>query len=327
MTATATHQIYSGPAQKTTKVAELQDQANTISKSLPIYTSWNDILQSSPGHESGHESGQVHPLTTTNKSSSKASTQSHIHKQKPHFLLNAAFHTKHCIIGQGSKTEALLVVLRRPWCVLEICVSNNNNLYSTKVLELVLAFARTAQRWDYKGYETAVFLLGFEIEARHRLLFLTPKRVDSDYLRTYRRGMYDIPARKVYEICNTPIFLPSLRSFNSFWIRLICVCAVGLGVSFSEMIYMLCHHHHHHHHHHRRGQSIEHDEQRANWHKSDTGFSKTGIEFIRYDSRRHSASELRSSCPTTDNAGDEEDIVAKMLYLYKHILGRTEDSI
>lgn len=177
-------------------------------------------------------------------------------------------------------------------------------MHDVDVLEAIRAFARVAQEVDGSGYGTAVFLLGIEIDAR--------RRRRQHHQRLSRDA--DIPAAKVYELCNSTVFLPSLRSFNSFWIRLICVCAIELGVSFSCLIRMLCD----------LQQSSEHDGQDDARCKSDIAFA--GVDIVQYDGRRHSVTELYSS-PFQHIAEEERDIIQKMLDLYKHVLRRTGDYI
>lgn len=293
-------------------IEKLHALADNISASLPIYTSWNDMPHSSPEHTTL----KIHSLNTTPSLTTTHPAHDLIHRQKPHFLLNASLHKRHCIIGQCSKTETLLVVLRRPWCVLEICVSNTHDI---EVLEAIRGFARVAQELDAAGYGTAVFLLGVEIDARRRrhLQRRQSQTTNTDYRSDSRGYLHKvtIPSERVYELCNTTVFIPSLRSFNSFWIRLICVCAIELGVSFSCIICMLCD---------PRRQGSEDYGQDAGRCKSDLA-SAAGIEIVQCAGRRHSTTELSSSSrPTAD---EHEDIVQKMLDLYKHVLRRTGDYI
>jgi hypothetical protein len=283
-------------------IGRLHALADKISTYLPIYTSWNDIPHSS----SNHEISEFHSLnitTTTQFPPSNHQRQS-LHRKKPHFLLNAALHNKHCIIGQSSKTETLLVVLRRPWCVLEICVSN---VHDVEVLEAIRAFARVAQEVDESGYGTAVFLLGVEIDARNR---------------RRRRQMPSRDSRisygRVYELCNTTVFIPSLRSFNSFWIRLICVCAIELGFSFSCMIHMLCD---------QQQPQVEYDQQNDGRYKSDTAFAEIDVGYVKHDGRRNSTELYPYSRAIAEEEAEYGDIVQKMLDLYKHVLKRTGDYI
>ncbi|OKL59294.1 hypothetical protein UA08_05222 [Talaromyces atroroseus] len=239
-----------------------------------------------------------------------------IARQKPHFLLNAALHERHCIIGRDSPIETLLVLLRRPWCVLEICVSNRHEK-NTGVLEAMLTFARTAQEFDYAGYRTAVFLLEYELLARARTRVYCHSHAMKQgecfgRANAESKGYSFNSSRRVYAMCNT-VFLPSLMSFNSFWIRLICVCAIELGVSFSCMINMLC------------------DQKRSQ--KQATIFSPDlvmPVGVLRHACRRQSEIDMASFWRSREKVVDDhidESIVEKMLGLYRDVLRRTGDYI
>lgn len=311
--------LHSSAAGNTSSTIErLHVLADAISASLPIYTSRNDISHSSPDHGilEIHSLNTTTTTTTTQPPSSTHPGQSPIHRKKPHFLINAALHTKHCIIGQGSKTETLLVVLRRPWCVLEICLSN---IHDIEALGWIRAFALFAQEVDHSGYGTAVFLLGVEIEARRRRRRRrqTLPQGEDDCLWWDRREMNS--SGRVYELCNTAVFIPSLSSFNSFWIRLICVCAIELGIGFSCMIYMLCEH---------QQPTAEYDKQDARKCRSDSAVSKLDlIESLRHDGRRHSSAGGLYPYSRLKAEEAHGDVVQRMLNLYKHVLRRTEDHI
>jgi hypothetical protein len=304
-----------------TYVQRLQALANGISVSLPIYTSWDGIRPSPSPSQEHHRTIQpliISPMTPSSHSDlvTRVSKTQEIAKQKPHFLLNAALHEQHCIIGQGSTTETLLVVLRRPWCVLEICVSNQHD-NNTNVLEAMLEFARTAQEFDYAGYTTAVFLLEYELVARARMHCQTFKRREcSSGDITAPKGWWEEgdalkSPRRVYEMCNT-VFLPSLKSFNSFWIRLICVSAIELGASFSCMINMLCD----------RKQKVV----------FPPCFIMPAGAF-RHHARRQSEIVMASFWRTAREIDEHnsnlsgDDIVEKMLRAYKDVLRRTGDFI
>lgn len=289
-------------------VQRLHVLADSISTSLPIYISWQDILRSSPGHGTL----KIHSLNTSPSSTTAHQARDLILHKEPHFLLNASLHKSHCIIGHYSKTETLLAVLRRPWCVLEICVSN---VHDVEVLEAIRMFARVAQEVDAAGYGAAVFLLGVEIDARQGIHLQRRRAATTDY--RWKDGYphkRTIPSSRVYELCNATVFIPSLKSFNSFWIRLICVCAIEMGVSFSCLICMLC------------GQRQVSEDKKQDFGncKSDIAIA-AGIDMVPHAGRRHSASELSCSQPIAED--HDGNIVQKMLDLYRHILKRTEDYI
>ena len=164
----------------------------------------------------------------------------------PYFFINAARHTGvggHCIAGRETVVETLLAVLRRPWCVLELCSSND---------EVVRALSEFAEEVDrvMGGYAAAVYLLGHELEARCRVrdqaavsreesptaVFRTESPVA-----TRRRPGFSADEevlRGMREVC-AAVFGTSVKSFNGFWLRLICTTAVRLKICFSTVGRML----------------------------------------------------------------------------------------
>lgn len=238
-------------------VTRLRNLAEKVLMLLPIYTAFEDLVHTS---KDTLESLPASPVLETRQVSGNSLTEN-----KPRFLLNAALHKQHCIVGQGSITETLLAVLRRPWCVLEICVGSTHEEYGDSdqnaldVLADVLSFARLAYEKDEFGYAMAVFLLEHELDKRYAaktsdfMIATIPRdrkeqfkrkkanssnfQLDSNNksLQPYRwpRSSY------AYASCSKAVFLPSLNSFNAFWIRLICVSAVESEMSFSALVDML----------------------------------------------------------------------------------------
>lgn len=317
-------------------VKRLQKLANSISIYLPICISWDDVRSLWP-----RENHQILSLNKSLPTSSAASVSSYIARdsirrevtgQKPQFLINAALYKEHCIVGQGSIVETLLVVLRRPWCVLEICVSISHDI---DVLQEILAFAKIAQERDYTGYSTAVFLLEYEIAVRdrqHRYQAIDKLRKcfgdDTHYLIERSVWSWAPPRRKrdsrfssrrVYEMCNT-VFIPSLKSFNSFWIRLLCVSAIELEVSFLYMVNMLC------------GQKYIKQDEKVTCvprYARVLPASPFGQDHRR-QSDNESYSTLCSAMQVGNRPNDDEttkDIIDMMVEVYKHALTRAQDCI
>lgn len=287
------------------EISRLQVLANKVSEFLPIYTSWNEIASS--------------PTLPTIQSLAKRSSSpvaksiphpSLISQSMPFFLINATFYSRHCIIGNSSRTEALLLILLRPWCVLEICVSS---VGSIETLQAVLDFAQEARRKVHVRYSMAIFLLEHEIQARKDQLRVQHGRRD-----TFAPCMtYTIEKATglAYEICNTMLFLPSLKSFNGFWIELICTCAIEIGRGFHWSIRLLCG-----------------SERNPMVHI--TGAMGTVSRFRRYRGkypghrRRNSVDgQLFSSQRLPDGNLKESSTVQEMLNLYKDIMERARDSI
>ncbi|PYI34987.1 hypothetical protein BP00DRAFT_9266 [Aspergillus indologenus CBS 114.80] len=140
----------------------------------------------------------------------------------PWFLLHASMFERHCVIGRGSTVKSLLIILQRPWCVLEACCSNTETIIALK------DFALAAAQVDPDRYDAAVRLLSHESGARGTLggdLNLRTKHVCAS--RSSLAGV-----RSIY-VAST---LTAVTSYNRFWLSLICTCAVYLEVSFSEVV-------------------------------------------------------------------------------------------
>jgi hypothetical protein len=185
-------------------ILSLRQAASNVAAALPIYTAWESL----PAREL---ISLPCPLEQKNTLG-----------QKPWFLINAAIGHEHCIIGQGSVVETLLVVLRRPWCVLEICCSS-----SSVTIAAVLDFALLVKGFDAAGYDTAVYLLTHELQRRE----LTEHGIWSPS-KPYKSRASIADLR---DVCSA-VFVPSTRSYNSFWICLICVCGVELNLPLSTIV-------------------------------------------------------------------------------------------
>ncbi|OJJ98996.1 hypothetical protein ASPACDRAFT_44626 [Aspergillus aculeatus ATCC 16872] len=140
----------------------------------------------------------------------------------PWFLLHASMFERHCVIGRGSAVESLLIILQRPWCVLEACCSN------TETIKALRDFALTAAQVDSGRYDTAVRLLSHEAGARG------PPGKDV-VLRTKHVCLppSSLAAVRSIYVAST---LNAVTSYNRFWLSLICTCAVYLKIPFSELV-------------------------------------------------------------------------------------------
>ncbi|KAL3469588.1 hypothetical protein BJX99DRAFT_251883 [Aspergillus californicus] len=150
----------------------------------------------------------------------------------PWFLINAAALETHCVIGNGSAVEALLVILQRPWCVLEICCTD------TKTVVAVKEFARIAgsAQGDPESYDTAVRLLTHEIKLR-KYPGLGDIGTDAGTSTDSRLNNLRSQSRcSVKALCDMYASTTLIHSYNRFWLPLICSCAVYLGVPFSEVV-------------------------------------------------------------------------------------------
>ncbi|KAF8076995.1 hypothetical protein FPV67DRAFT_1649674 [Lyophyllum atratum] len=160
----------------------------------------------------------------------------------PWFFLNAATSSQHAIAGRGSPLETLLAVLLRPWCALELCC-----VASGGALRALLGFVRCVAELRLEGYGAAEMLLTHELEWRDReeereqghvrrgreggeWFRSTPTTLRmGQRMRGTRRPLYDV--RDMY----AALFSGSMRSYNGFWLRLICVAGLELGVGYSRL--------------------------------------------------------------------------------------------
>lgn len=151
----------------------------------------------------------------------------------PWYLINAGKYSKHCVVGRDNIVESLLVVLQRPWCVLELCCCD------TPTIAAIHGFATVAMRIDRTRYRSAVRLISHELTRRtgDQAENLEPCRVS--LLASWRDGKsMDQIWNDVYATY-ADLSQHSLRSHNGFWLCLISVCAVYLGVACSELVQQL----------------------------------------------------------------------------------------
>lgn len=147
--------------------------------------------------------------------------------QLPWFLIHAAGFSQHCVLGRSDCLISLLVILQRPWCILELCCCE------TATIVLLHKFARLALELDCSRYSPAFILLAHELLRRK-------------YNGTEVSGVYQFTgamqrSTKEYDafITYKALSRSCLRSHNSFWIGLISTCAVYLGLAFSDLTKML----------------------------------------------------------------------------------------
>ncbi|KAJ0415851.1 hypothetical protein BJY00DRAFT_251110 [Aspergillus carlsbadensis] len=163
------------------------------------------------------------PLTSHVETESNKTTS-----HPPWFLINAATIKKHCVVGSGSVVQALLVVLQRPWCVLEICCTD------TATITAVLGFAQLAAQEDADSYDAAIRLLSHEHRAR-----VAPAPASAPITADISTSVSQhgsAPRCSMNTLRDIYAATTLTASYNQFWLPLICTCAVYLGVSFSEVV-------------------------------------------------------------------------------------------
>ncbi|KAL4974414.1 hypothetical protein BDW66DRAFT_161328 [Aspergillus desertorum] len=145
----------------------------------------------------------------------------------PWFLLNAATFNKHCVVGRNSAVESLLIILQRPWCVLEICCC-----IDTQTIGAVLVFALLAAQIDPTSYAAAVTLLSHEYRARIGTLINSTCIFASGGT----NGIQYTQQCSEKALCDTYAATTLVSSYNRFWLPLICCCAAYLDLSFSDVV-------------------------------------------------------------------------------------------
>ncbi|KAK6334790.1 hypothetical protein TWF718_010235 [Orbilia javanica] len=194
--------------------SELRQAASAVAETISIYFQLSDI-----------DEEDLHSFSTSSPAPHAAQSQV---PRLPWFLVNAAISEEHYIVGRGSLVETLLVILRRPWCILEVCCCE----YAT--VSRMLEFATLARELEPKAYAAAVFLLSHEVSKRQR---------DPDEhlpLPALVSGRPSQPEVNALQGVYTVISADGIQSHNPFWLRVICVCGVQLGIAFSDFLRGMC---------------------------------------------------------------------------------------
>jgi hypothetical protein len=139
-----------------------------------------------------------------------------IGRRLPWFFINAATNGAIAIVGRESYVQTMLCVLRRPWCILELCCVN------TSALRLLLRFATQAAEFDVDGYLPAVGLLSHELR-----------------MRECRFAVKSCPDGVPQKMVLKSLCLAAEESFNALWLRAIYETAFELKIAFSELGGML----------------------------------------------------------------------------------------
>ncbi|CRL27400.1 unnamed protein product [Penicillium camemberti] len=155
------------------------------------------------------------------------------HDNLPWFLINASKFSKHQIVGRKDIVESLLMILQRPWCVLELCCCDS------LAISAIHQFAVIATKLNPELYNHALVLLHQELRRRtipsvgdiklYELSLITP------WISFAELDTICFPIKEVYKELSSS----RLRSHNSFWLRLISTCAPCLGISCSHLVRIL----------------------------------------------------------------------------------------
>lgn len=140
----------------------------------------------------------------------------------PWFFLNASAQDprKFGIAGQGTVLDALTSILRRPWCVLELCCTD------TEIIKAFVEFLELVCKVQEKEFAAARQILSYEITCRasiQRSVFAAPL-TGSKISNSHVTGIQDL-----YVVLSAA----TEQSFKGHWIRAICVCAARFSLSIS----------------------------------------------------------------------------------------------
>jgi hypothetical protein len=142
---------------------------------------------------------------------------------RPQFLFNCVMIEQRCLVGEEADlVRTLLVVLQRPWCVLEICCCD------TVTLHAMLDFAQVAAIFDNKNYALSVILLQHEKRAR-----------DWSSHRSYHRSGHRGWRSEKETLQQYAIIIESSTktvSLNLLWLRILSICGLELNWSYSELL-------------------------------------------------------------------------------------------
>ncbi|KAK6511389.1 hypothetical protein TWF481_000305 [Arthrobotrys musiformis] len=194
---------------------QLRQAAEAVAQTISIYFRLSDV-----------DEEDLHSFSTSSPAPNAAQSQI---PRLPWFLVNAAISDKHYIVGRESLVESLLIILRRPWCILEVCCCE----YET--VTTMLEFALLAREVDPKAYAAAAFLLSHEASKRiQQTPNVSPPRIP---LTAGRPSQPEVNAlQEVYTVLSAD----GIQSHNPFWLRVICVCGVQLGIAFSDFLRGMC---------------------------------------------------------------------------------------
>ncbi|EPS43791.1 hypothetical protein H072_2228 [Dactylellina haptotyla CBS 200.50] len=193
--------------------SKLDAAAAAVADRIPIYYQLSDIRQDK--------------LISLPSSSSIKEDDKSPYPRLPWFLINAAIAHDHCVVGQRGVVETLLGTLRRPWCILEVCCCD----YGT--VSVMLDFAVIAQQISPELYAAAVLLLSHE-----KLKRSSEKQIPLPPMYSGSRSSEPSlgPLREVYNALSAD----GIRSHNPFWLRVICICGIQLGIAVSDLLRVLC---------------------------------------------------------------------------------------
>jgi hypothetical protein len=198
---------------------ELLEAASAVSRVIPVFIAQEDV--SIP---------DIVSLPCPTGSAFNSAHDIKLENNLPWFLLNASRFSNYRIIGRRSTLEAILMVLQRPWCVLELCCCQN------PAISAIHQFANIATKLSPRLYQPALKLLSQEMKKRELDTYNPPSdrhpHLFGPHIPFTDNNITWLEVQTLYsEMSHSRI-----RSHNSFWLGLISSCAVYLGISCSDLI-------------------------------------------------------------------------------------------
>ncbi|KAL1954213.1 hypothetical protein VTO42DRAFT_1493 [Malbranchea cinnamomea] len=224
-TSTSTFAVWDDPALS----QELQSAASALARVLPVHTTTATTGSSGPA-----TTLDLVSLPCPSSHKRKRDQIAPVVGYPPWFLINAAIASKHCVVGSATVVESLLTVFQRPWCVLEVCCCD------TQTVAAALEFASVAEKLDSRTYGAARRLLSQELSSTRAAALSAASSVWSTLARDgwdSRTGVCGIRASRLRDITEMykALSVNGVRSHSPFWLCLIPVCAVYLGIPASEL--------------------------------------------------------------------------------------------
>ncbi|KAK6529739.1 hypothetical protein TWF281_008901 [Arthrobotrys megalospora] len=193
---------------------QLTQAAAAVADTISIFFQLSDV-----------DEEDLHSFSTSSPAPNAAQSQV---PRLPWFLVNAAISELHYIVGRGSLVESLLIILRRPWCILEVCCCE----YET--VSAMLEFAILAREIEPKAYAASVLLLSHEVSKRRS------DRSEHLSLKPLSSGRPSQPELNTLQQVYIALSADGMKSHNPFWLRVICICGVQLGIAYSDFLRGMC---------------------------------------------------------------------------------------
>lgn len=199
--------------------AELLSAASVVSNVIPVLIKPEDVSVS-----------DIVSLPCPTGSAFNSAQDIRLENDLPWFLLNASRFSKYRIIGRKNTLEALLMILQRPWCVLELCCCQS------PAISAIHQFATVATKLSSRLYQPALKLLSHEMRERQLDTYSPIQDRDPHSTRPWTPSTEHIVTWLEIRTLYSEMSSSRIRSHNSFWLGLISICALYLEISCSDLI-------------------------------------------------------------------------------------------